>query len=194
MFAPRKTEPERQHAAPASSLRERRQAPAPDQPGQARMMQAPPTPVVRNQFNASVGGGRSHIHHDNDGFSHQEPECSPPTRQQRPIRRRKWGFGSTRSPVTACRRRVTSLMLQFPPTFHIRAVETSCNTQPGPHLVTPHMKARPIPARHCTARGHLSDKTQSKDSNSNEPIVIALEFTHEPRSQGQRRSLHPQRR
>ena len=134
MFAPRKTEPERQHAAPASSLRERRQAPAPDQPGQARMMQAPPTPVVRNQFNASVGGGRSHIHHDNDGFSHQEPECSPPTRQQRPIRRRKWGFGSTRSPATACRRRVAPLMLQFPPAYHVRAVETSHDhtTRPAP--------------------------------------------------------------
>ena len=132
MFAPRKTEPERQHAAPASSLRERRQAPAPDQPGQARMMQAPPTPVVRNQFNASVGGGRSHIHHDNDGFSHQEPECSPPTRQQRPIRRRKWGFGSTRRPVTACRRRVEPLDGANPPDIHIQAVEMSCNRTPQP--------------------------------------------------------------
>jgi len=26
-------------------------------------------------------------------------------------------------------------MLQFPPAFHIRAAETGCNTQPGPHLV-----------------------------------------------------------
>lgn len=85
-------------------------------------------------------------------------------------------------------------VVQFPPAFHIRAVETSCNTQPGPRLVTPHKKARPIPAPHRTARGRLSNQTQSEDSNRNELIVITLEFTHEPRSQGQRRSFHPQRR
>jgi len=41
-------------------------------------MPPPPTPAVRNQFIAPVGGDRSHIHPDNDGFSHQEPECAPP--------------------------------------------------------------------------------------------------------------------
>jgi len=33
----------------------------------------------------------------------------PAPHQQRHPRPRKWGFGSTRSPVTACRRRVAPL-------------------------------------------------------------------------------------
>ena len=117
-----------------------------------------------------------------------------PSRTHRPARPRKWGFGSTRSPVTACRRRVAPLMLQFPPAFHIRAVETSCNTQPGPLLVTPRENTAPLPALHRTARERLSDQTQLEDANCNELSALALKFTHEPRSQGQRRSLHPQRR
>ena len=71
-----------------------------------------------------------------------------------PTHRAKWGFCSTRSPGTACRRRVAPLMLQFPPAFHIRAVETSCNTQPGPLLVTPRENTAPLPALHRTAREH----------------------------------------
>ena len=127
---PSKTEHERQHAAPASSLRERRQRPAPNQRRQARITPPPPTPAVRNHFIASVGGGHSHIHHDNDGFSHQDPECAPPLPQHHLARPRAWGFGSTRSPVTACHRRVDLLMLQFPPTSHARAAEMSCNHAP----------------------------------------------------------------
>ena len=69
----------------------------PNQRRQARIMPPPPTPEVRNQFIAPVGGGYSHIHPDN----------GPPSRAN-------GGFGSTRSPVTACRRRVAPLMLQFP--------------------------------------------------------------------------------
>ena len=87
-------------------------------------------PAVRNQFIAPIGGGRSHIHHDNDGFSHQEPECAPPLPQHHLARPRAWGFGSIRSPITACRRRVARLMLQFPPTSHARAAEMSCNHAP----------------------------------------------------------------
>jgi len=30
-------------------------------------------------------------------------------------------------------------MLQFPPAFRIRAVETSCNTQPGPRIAKTQM-------------------------------------------------------
>ena len=61
-------------------------------------MPPPPTPAVRNQFTAPVGGGHSHIHPDNG-----------------PTGWANGGFGSTRSPVTACRRRVVLLVLQFPP-------------------------------------------------------------------------------
>jgi len=71
-------------------------------------MPPPPNPAARNQFIAPVGGGRSHIHPDNDGFSHQGPEW-PHRPQHHAARPRAWGFGSTRSPVTACRRRVAPL-------------------------------------------------------------------------------------
>ena len=116
-------------------------------------------------------------------FPRQRRVLSPGTRmrptapQHHLARPRAWGFGSIRSPVTACRRHVAPLMLQFPPTFHIRAAETSCNTQPGPRLVTPHKKARPIPAPHRTARGRLSNQTQSEDSNCNELIGISTRIS-----------------
>ena len=145
MFAPRKTEHERQHAAPASSLRERRQRPAPNQRRQARIMPPPPNPAARNQFIAPVGGGRSHIHPNNDGFSHQGPEW-PHRPQHHAARPRAWGFGSIRDPITACRRRVAPLMLQFPPDSHIQSGETRRNRppQPAPHHAT---QERRTPAR-----------------------------------------------
>ena len=111
-----------------------------------------------------------------------------------PTGRANGGFGSIRSLVTACRRRVAPLMLQFPLATMSGQLKCAATDQPGPRLVTPHKKARPIPAPHCTARGHISTQTQSEDSNSNDLLTIALEFIHEPRSQGQRRSFHPRRR
>ena len=100
----------------------------------------------------------------------------PHSPRQRPTRPRAWGFGSTRSPVTACRRHVAPLMLQFPPCNHVRAAEMSCNrtTRPTPRVAgarTPHPCAPPTP--HRTAQERLSDQTQSEDSNCNELIDIS---------------------
>ena len=69
-------------------------------------MPPPPTPAARNQFIASVGGGRSHIHPDNDGFSHQEPECAPPppTPPHQATRMGVWHYTKPSSGVSpACR-------------------------------------------------------------------------------------------
>lgn len=163
MFAPRKTEHERQHAAPASSLRERRQRPAPNQRRQARIMPPPPTPAVRNLFIAPVGGGYSHIHLNNDRFSHQEPECAPPPPNTTPPGHAHGGFCSIRSPVTACRRRVAPLMLQFPPLQPPleprKPPERTTNSQPCPCFSKSQPSGCLIPPTHraewgfCTTRG-----------------------------------------
>ena len=68
-------------------------------------------------------------------------------------------FGSIRSPVTACRRRVGLLMLQFPPTSHVRAAEMRCNrtTLPTPRRATRERRAmRPTHAssRHARTPRH----------------------------------------
>ena len=91
------------------------------------------------------------------------PTACPPT----------GGFGSIRRPITACRRRVAPLMLQFPLATMSGPLKRAATAQPGPLLVTPHKKARPIPAPHRTARERLRNQTQSEDSNCNELIAIS---------------------
>ncbi len=86
--------------------------------------------------------------------SDEHSQRLPPLHQRRSTMPRRWGFGSIRSPVTACRRRVAPLMLQSPPpAFHVQAAETSCNrpTRPTP---------RPEGARQTdTPSGPTSNRT-----------------------------------
>ena len=141
---PLKEQAERQDTAPASSLRQKRQAPAPNQRHQARIIQPPPTQAVRNQFIAPVDGARGH-----PGISHREPECatSPPTSDSDSPWATAWGFCTTRSLPAACRRRVEPPCSAIPPASHTQAAETRHNRppQPAPRAGgsrTPHSCAR----------------------------------------------------
>ena len=161
MFAPRKTEHQRRHAAPASSLRERRQQPAPNQRRQERITQSPPTQAVRNQFIAPVGGGRSHIHPNNDGFSHQEPECatSPPTSDSDSPWATAWGFCTTRSLPATCRRRVEPPCSAIPPPPTPRPLKRATTARPSPRLAQGARERRTHAlAPHRTTRGHLNNQ------------------------------------
>ena len=73
---------------------------------------------------------------------------APHRPQHHLTRPRAWGFGSIRILVTACRRRVAPLMLQFPPTHPGR---NECRTavgaafSPGRHIRRPTRAAAPLP-------------------------------------------------
>ena len=110
----------------------------------------------------------------------------------------QWGFYAMRTLPPACRRRVEPLHGAIPPCGHLnRRRKSSTPTQPGPRLVTPRTNDAPMHPNPRTANPHMNiinNQIKLEAAKRTELKRKALEFTHEPRSQGQRRSFHPQRR
>ena len=129
------------------------------------------------------------------------PTPRPATASTQPSKARQVAQMGGFAPLDASLRRVAGvsnrLVVQFPRAPISGPLKRAATAQPGPCLVTPRINGAPMHPNPRTAEPHMNiinDQIKLEASNHAELKRKALEFTYEPRSQGQRRSFHPRRR
>ena len=166
MFAPRKTEHERQYAAPASSLRERRQWPGPEYSVAGKRAPRAGTDTHSESLIADYAASappldqhsghrahrwrtQQHVTGVSDRHVVQFPRAATSADLNEPASAKHASHNGGFAPCEAFQRRVAGVsnprMAQIPPTSLSRPLKRAATAQPDPHLVTPRTNAAPTP-------------------------------------------------